>query len=350
MFNFTTQTIFNTVEKATVAEIQSGSKTNYNLIVAGAGKQPEVRFGNVRFTKEYVEAIFEANHTDEHLAKVTFDMSKITAQAAKDVPGTYRIALYIGLSMNSQDALYANDFVYKGKPLYFEFPVNAGDDAAAIAKRAVSIIKKYQLVLMGEKILNVRANEGTVVIEGTNGYQQFKKAELQKYDPQHKTVSCCGFAGDYDVMVKGVPVNWTGENGVITVGEQTLGEDGVLRDLEDNEVAIEPGLEAFLDYNWIMHNLRLPTLANTYIWSPNRDEQPVVGGKYVQFIIRMCKERDGIAGGILGQRATTVTTHVLYVLDSGNNVSDVRAELTKLLATGKNIETPADTSFNNPFA
>lgn len=345
MFNFTTQTIFNTVKPATTTEIKNGTKTDYNLITSANNKEPEVRFGNVRFTSNYVEAIYRADHTDEHLAKVTFDMTKITSQNS-NVAGTYRIALYIGLSMNCQDALYANDFVYKGKPLYFEFPVNAGETAAAIAKKVVSIVKKYQLVLMGEKILNVRANEGTVVIEGTNGYQQFKKAELQKYDPQHKTVSCCGFAGDYDVMVQGVPVEWTVDNGTFTIGDQTLGEDGELRDLEDNEVAIEPGLEAFLDYNWIIHNLRLPTLANTNIWSPQKDEQPVVGGKYVQFIIRMCKDRDGIAGGILGQRATTVTTHVLYVLDSGNNVSTVQTELAKLHA----VATEANTVVADPFA
>jgi len=119
-----------------------------------------------------------------------------------------------------------------------------------------------------------------------------------------------------------------------------------LRDLEDNEIAIEPGLEAFGDYNWIIHNLRLPTLANTYFWAVTKSEMPVVGGNYTQFIIRLCTERDGIGGEVVGQRATSVTTHVLYVLDQGNNVATVKSILAPL-ATAK---TDADDALANPFA
>jgi len=58
---------------------------------------------------------------------------------------------------------------------------------------------------------------------------------------------------------------------------------------------------------------------------------PVVGGEYNQYVIRMCKERDGIAGEVVGQRATSVTTHVLYVLDQGDNITTIEAELKKLI-------------------
>jgi len=56
MFNFTTQTIFNDVVTATVAEIKGGKK-GYNLIVGSSDEKPEVRFGNIRFTKDVVESI-----------------------------------------------------------------------------------------------------------------------------------------------------------------------------------------------------------------------------------------------------------------------------------------------------
>jgi hypothetical protein len=42
-------------------------------------------------------------------------------------------------------------------------------------------------------------------------------------------------------------------------------------------------------------------------------EMPIPGQQYTQFIIRICKERDGIMGEIVGARGTSVTTHVLYV-------------------------------------
>ena len=145
----------------------------------------------------------------------------------------------------------------------------------------------------------------------------------------------------------GAPVTYTTDptSGEVSVGNKVLDMDG-LRDLADNEVAIEPGLEAFGDYNWIIHNLRLPTLANTYFWAVTKSEMPVVGGEYTQFIIRVCAERDGIGGEVVGQRATSVTNHILYVLDQGNNVATVKSILAPL-ATAK---TDADTALANPFA
>jgi hypothetical protein len=217
--------------------------------------------------------------------------------------------------MNSQDSFYANDFVYKGKPLFLEFPVNKGDTAEIAASRAVKIANKYLIFIAQEKILDVTADGGKIVIKGINGYQIIKKAILQKYDEEANPIDCCISSGDFVDIMTGVPVIYTlNDDGEVVAGTQTLEED-TLRDLADNEVAIEPGLEAFCDYNWIIHNLRLPTMANTYFWSATKNEMPIVGGEYTQFIIRMCVERDGIAGEVVGQRATSVTTHVLYVLD-----------------------------------
>lgn len=352
MFNFTTQTIFNQIKVATTSEIEAGTAKDYNVITGEENQVPFVRFGNLRFDANNVESISKATHTDEHLAKVEFDMSKITEQETKDRPGSYRIAIYIRLSMNSQDSFYANDFVYKGKPLYIEFPVKANDTAEAIAKRIVKTAKNYMLLMMGpEKLLNITANGTKVTIEGVNGYQQLTKAELQKFDPDALMVSCCGHVGDYAILVQGIPVAYKVSNGTVT----SLGvlEEGEIRELDtDTEVGIEPGLEAFLDYNWIMHNLRLPTLANTNIWAPTKNEQPVVGGKYNQYILRLCKERDGIAGEVVGQRATSVTTHVLYVLDNGNAITDIEQVLNNL-AAAKNpaltMSTKADEVFNEPY-
>jgi hypothetical protein len=170
------------------------------------------------------------------------------------------------------------------------------------------------LFVAQDKILNITENEGKVTFEGVNGYQLIKKIILQKYDPNAKQIDCCNNNGDFVTIMSGVPVIYTTDatTGEVTIGTQTLDMDG-LRDLADNEVAIEPGLEAFGDYNWIIHNLRLPTLANTGFWSPTKTEMPVPGQQYTQFIVRLIKERDGIMGEIVGARGTSVTTHVLYV-------------------------------------
>lgn len=352
MFNFTTQTVFNSIIQTTEADVRSKqAPKGYNIITKTGDHGPEVRIGNTRFNKDNVLDIQIKNHTVENLAKVEIDLAKvisIVTADSKDVQeGDYRIAIYLGLSMNSQDSFYANDFVYKGKPLFIEFPIKAADTPEAIGKRIVKIANKYMLFVAQDKILNVSEDEGKVTFEGVNGYQLIKKVEVQKYDPNAKQIDCCNNNGDFVTIMNGVPVTYTTDptTGEVTIGTQTLDMDG-LRDLEDNEIAIEPGLEAFGDYNWIIHNLRLPTLANTYFWAVTKSEMPVVGGNYTQFIIRLCTERDGIGGEVVGQRATSVTTHVLYVLDQGQNVATVKSILAPL-ATAK---TDADDALANPFA
>lgn len=352
MFNFTTQTIFNSIIKTTENDVRDKkAPKGYNIITKNGANGPELRIGNTRFNAANILDIQIKNHTVENLAKVEFDIAKaialVTADSKDVQEGNYRIVLYLGLSMNSQDSFYANDFVYKGKPLFVEFPINAADTAEVVAKRIVKIANKYMLFVAQDKILNVSADEGKVTFEAVNGYQLIKKAAFQKYDPNAKQVDCCNNNGDFvDIMI-GAPVTYTTDptTGEVTVGDKVLDIDG-LRDLEDNEVAIEPGLEAFGDYNWIIHNLRLPTLANTYFWAVTKSEMPVVGGNYTQFIIRVCAERDGIGGEVVGQRATSVTNHVLYVLDQGTNVATVKTELAKLKAA----KTDADTALADPFA
>ena len=350
MFNFTTQTIFNKVVPTTEKDIRDKkAPKGYNLITKTTANGPEIRIGNTRFNAANVIDIQVKNHTVENLAKVTFDIAKLIAAVTKDSKdvqeGSYRILLYVGLSMNNQDSFYSNDLVYKGKPLFIEFPINAGDEPSDVATRIVKIANKYLLFQTQEKLLDVTNDEGKVIFEGVNGYQQIRKAIIQKYDPNANQIDCCNNNGGFIDIITGVPVMWeTDTDGVVTVGEKTLESDGA-RELTDTEVAIEPGLEAFGDYNWIIHNLRLPTLANTYFWAANKSEMPVVGGEYTQFIIRMCVDRDGIAGGVVGQRATSVTTHVLYVLDQGNNVATIKSKLAAL----KQSKTDADTALQDPF-
>lgn len=356
MFNFTTQSVYNNIVIQTGATPVAGA----NVIVNSTGT-PYIRIGNTRFdipTGEeelaYGLTLQAKKPTPESLASVTFDMSEIVIandDTTKELTG--RIVLYITLSMNSQDSFYANDLVYKGKPIFIEFPVKKGDSAPTIAAKVVRNANKYFALTVGsEKIVNVTSNSGNVTIEGVNGYQQFTKAILQKFDPEANTVDCCTNKGDYVDIITGVPVIYElNADGSVNIGTtpQKLAEDGTAEALADNEVAIKPGLEAFGDYNWIIHNLRLPTMANTYFFSPTQGELPAIGQVYSQFIITMCKERDGISGEIVGARAKSVTTHVFYVAgdytQAGTPAKALYDELTDL----GTIKTDADTKLAKPY-
>lgn len=356
MFEFTTQTVFNKVIKTTDANVKAKTAPKgYNVVTSSTGK-PEVRIGNTRFNADNILSVQVRRHTPEHLAKAEIDISDLitlVTGASDDAvqEGSYRIVLNVGLSMNSQDSFYANPFVYKGKPFFIEFPIKASDEAADVAARLVKIADKYLLFTTNEKILNVTANGAKVTFEGVNGYQQFKSIEVQKFDPDAILVDCCSTVGDFATIMTGVPVTYSldasADSDQFTMGTKTLDSDG-LRNLEDNEFAIEPGIEAFLDYDWMVHNLRLPTLANTNWWTANKSELPIVGGEYTQIIIRMSAKRLGVSGSVVGHETTSVTTHVLYVLDQGSNVSNI----TTALAALSNVTVDEDDdieSLENPY-
>lgn len=367
MFSFTTQTVYNQI---------STSGAHKNLIDNSSNsKTPSLRIGNTRFDAATITSIQIKAPTAEQLAKVTFDMADIIPSTGET---TARIVLYLGLSMGSQDSFYSNALVYKGKPFYIEFPVKATDTADIVAKRVKAIADKYILFQTGEKekILDVTYTAtaaveadpdnhidaadavGTVTFTGVNGYQLIKKAILQKYDPAAHTIDCCANQGDYIDIKVGVPVIYKIVDGAVKTKDSSgkqyvINEAGTEVELASDQVAILPGLEAFGDYNWIIHNLRLPTAANTGFWSPAKqaDELPIVGQVYTQFIITMCVERDGIAGTVVGDRATSVTTHVLYVAGKhtqrGTPAYTVYTKLNAL--KGSAIATTADTKLVNPF-
>lgn len=373
MFSFTTQTVFNQIST-------SGAKKNL-IDNSGNGKTPSLRIGNTRFDAATITSIQVKAPSDEQLGAITFDMADVIPATGET---TARIVLYLGLSMGSQDSFYSNALVYKGKPFYVEFPVKASDTADVVAKRVKAIADKYILFQTGEKdkILdvsytatpgtpaveadaqnNIEAQEavpavGTVTFTCVNGYQIIKKAALQSYDPKAHTIDCCADQGDFIDIKVGVPVIYKIVDGAVKTkdgsGKQyVIDEAGTERELASNEIAILPGLEAFGDYNWIIHNLRLPTAANTGFWSPAKqaDELPIVGQKYTQFIITMCVDRDGIAGQVVGNRATSVTTHVLYVAGSHTHAGDAAKAVYDALYALKSsaVATTADTKLVNPF-
>ena len=367
MFSFTTQTVYNQIST-------SGAKKNL-IDNSGASKTPSLRIGNTRFDAATITSIQIKAPSAEQLGAVTFDMADVIPQTGET---TGRIALYLGLSMGSQDSFYSNALVYKGKPFYVEFPVKSTDTADVVAKRVKAIADKFILFQTGEKekILdvtytataaiaadpgnNIAAADavGTVTFTCVNGYQLIKRAELQAYDPKAYTIDCCADQGDFITIKKGVPVIYKIVGGEVKTkdgnGKQYyLDEAGVETEVSGDLIAILPGLEAFGDYNWIIHNLRLPTAANTGFWSPAKDagELPIVGQEYTQFIITMCVDRDGIAGTVVGDRATSVTTHVLYVAgkhtQAGTPAKLVYDKLNAL--KGSAIATTADTKLANPF-
>jgi len=167
--------------------------------------------------------------------------------------------------------MYANDLVFKGKPLYIEIPANTTAD------NLLAIVNKYMnLVFGGEAQLIATVADSKLVLTCVNPYQKFTKVTTALRNEQ------TGEFGD------GTPVALTADN-------------------------YTPGKEGFGDYDHILKDLRLPTGANLRWKRTMEDEMPVPGATYNEYVIEYAVDRGVMGISAVGQKVTSVTTHVLWV-------------------------------------
>ena len=276
MFQFTTTNVINSDKDLTTGKALYEVKDN-TLVVK--------RVAN--FKKENIAAIYKAVATDPENAKVTIDLTGVSATAG-DV---LRLSIYVGLSQASQDSRYSNDMIYKGKPFSVEFVWQ--DTAANSAKKLVEIIKKYSLLVYGEKLLRASNSGAFVTIEATNEYQRFRKVELEKFD---KASNEFPYSGKYTVL-----------KSLSNLASKTSTQ------LNGTTEGFFAGKEGFGTYSFLLHNLRLPTSARTRAFGINQDETPIIGAKYNQYTIHYCANRGVLGLNAVGDTVKSVTTHVFYV-------------------------------------
>jgi hypothetical protein len=277
MFKWTNTLIVN-------SNLDSSGKAKWSAQPAdtASGVEGSFEFKRVnKFLKPNVVHIYKRAASDPVLGKVTFTMDNQGV-------GNYRVALYIRLS-GSQNSYYSNDFVFKGKPLMYEFAVkDASATAADIAKEAARVIEKIQTIY-GDRWIKASANGNNLVIEGMDEYQLFTKAEIQKFDP---TLNTALVGGEFVTIATALPADDPDYDGVNTIVKSK---------------------EGFGTYWMILKDLRLPTLEARRFAALNEEELPVAGAKYNQYTIYYCKERGIMGGDAVGEVTKSMTTHVFYV-------------------------------------
>ena len=277
MFQFTTTNVINSDKDLTTGKALYEVK-NDTLVVK--------RVAN--FKKENIAAIYKAVAVDPENAKVTIDLTGVSATAG-DV---LRLSIYVGLSQASQDSRYSNDMIYKGKPFSVDFVWQ--DNAANSAKKLIETIKKYSLLVYGEKLLTASNSGAFITIEATNEYQRFKRVDLEKFE---KTPDEYPYSGKYTVI-----------KSLSNLASKTSDE---LKNGTTEGFFV--GKEGFGTYSFLLHNLRLPTSARTRAFGINQDETPIVGAKYNQYTIHYCANRGVLGLNAVGDTVKSVTTHVFYV-------------------------------------
>jgi hypothetical protein len=270
MFNFTTTTVLNSLSDLT---------TGKDLITSLSDKSGVTVKRVGTFLKDNVLSFYKAVGNDPVMEKVTIDLSKVKgAEKGKQ----YRLALYIGLTQASQDSRYSNDMVLKGKPFTVDFVWK--DSSEATVEALVKTIKKYEVLVYGEKLLDIDSDSFTITLTATTEFQRFKKVNIEEFDKD----AYMGM-GDYTPVLT----------------------------LEDTEAVKKvDGVEGFGTYSYILHNLRLPTSARTEAFAINQDESPIPGAVYDQYTIHYCKNRGPLGMNAVGEVTKSVTTHVFYVLHS----------------------------------
>lgn len=282
MFQFTTTTVINSNEDYT-----SGLKPLWLAEEAKEGKPAHMNIKrHLNFIKDNVVSITKAEYTPSKNAKATLDISKLGK-----TEGNFRIAMYIKLSQSSANSYYANDLVFKGKPLYIEFVWKQGEAAADVAKKIKDTVKKYMLAVYEKDLVKVSVNDTKVVIEGVDEYQRFERVDIEEYVNEEGMTTL----GKYQVV-----------KSAMTEAHKT--DAGY-----DANFTIEQGKEGFGTYQWILKNLRLPTAARTSWTAINADEAPIIGAKYDEYVIRYCVNRGVMGGDAVGEVTKSLTTHVFYV-------------------------------------
>ena len=211
---------------------------------------------------------------------------------------TYRINMYVGLSQGSNDPMYSNDTWFMGKPFSFEYQIK--DTAANTAKALVKNINKFGLNIQGEKELDFKDNgDGTITISAVTEYQRFRMLNIELLHPEKNNNM-----GEWEV-VKGLEDLTEIQKTVPTEVKTALAADTYFN-----------GQEGFGTYDYILHNLRIPTYHNSRFLSVHEDEAPIKGSKYIQYTIHQCANRGPLGLNAVGQNVQSTTTHVLFVLES----------------------------------
>ena len=245
-------------------------------IISAASTQAAkaIAFFNTDAVKAGITKIKKTPYSQAVKTQVTFNLATSSPFVANNY---YRLELFVRLNDNAQSD-YSNSLVFKEKPVYFEFqaPATAFDSTATAALAAAFNADQLRY---GHPALVASANSTTITIEGINEFQTLVDAYIAKWE---SATTLDSYKGDFTRM--------TAPAGTITKGKVAFGS-----------------------YEWILRNLRLPTMENRRFTSPNELEMPVPGVTYNQYTIYYKKDRGILGGAAVGQVTSSETCHVFYV-------------------------------------
>ncbi len=290
MFQFTTTNVINSnVDLTSGKPLWSTQKKGE---ADAKGNEYKISSMNIKrvnnFKQPNVVHVFKSKYTAPEVDKLTINFGNITP-IPKDGDG-YRLSIYIRLSQSLQSSYYSNDMVFKGKPFSIEFSFKT--DWQTTLEKLKDTIEKYAVLVYEKPLLKISVSGNYLTIEATDEYQRLYQVDIEKFDPE-----AYHGMGKYTV--------------VKSVEDLTKVKDKST--LTGTEEGFFVGREGFGTYQWLLHNLRLPTTMRTRVFAMNSDETPIPGAKYNEYIIHYCVNRGILGTNAVGDMVKSMTTHVFYV-------------------------------------
>lgn len=276
MFNWTTTTVINELPFINDKE---------------AGK---LRIGKHLFEKRWVESINKAEGHDYKLCEATVDLQNVTFGTAK----VARLYIYVGLE-GSEESIYANDWYRKGMPLSVSFAVGA---AADMAKAIEDTVKTFNVFTKVKKVLDVKAEGTKVTIKGTHEHQRLQKIAILVEDVDSK------------LCEEKAVAEWNLRDARYHAGKANDAMGAEAYAAKTGVTLVEAGVNGFGTYSQLLKDLRLPTAVHNHWLSVQKDEMPVVGAVYTQYIINYyAPSTANPSFTAVGNRSMSETTHVFWV-------------------------------------
>lgn len=260
-----------------------------------------IRVDGMLYKKEYIQPVYETAATDGAKAKLIIDLDAVKGSTdAKNIENVMQFVIELGLD-NDYRGDFGSVLFYFRKPIVVTMDVNS--DVATVAKAfekaGVVDYKLYNVYTAKSenKPEGVNPTGNQIVLVMADNYITVRKAEVM------------------DLVCDGA----CGEVGQVSKLAYTF-------DLKDSSVYTKNNV-GFGTYDYMIHNLRLPTYANIRFASPAEAEMPVKGGKYTQYSFEYTVPRRLGGLSVAGQKTASTTIHTFFVLNNetknGKNFKDL---------------------------
>lgn len=224
-----------------------------------------------------------------------------------------QILIELGLD-NDYRGDYGSALWYFRKPILVDvFLPSTEAEAAEVITKAIkcAIPQEYKFV----NVSDWTEGKSDVTVTGVDSYQKVRKVVINEFVCEDR---CAGSSEELSELV-----NLSG--GALEKG--------------NSYIAYTRNNVEFGTYEYLLHNLRLPTYENLRFTSPSAPEMPIKGKEYIQYSFAYCVPRVGFGGlSVVGQMNQSTTLHTFFVnADIQTEFEEKLAELDESLVDDNGI-------------